>query len=46
MVNIIIWCTNKEAEAEYQDYNCKHPQNDPCGWKKVIVIEMCPFLES
>ncbi|KAK0070936.1 hypothetical protein PV325_013830, partial [Microctonus aethiopoides] len=29
MVDIIVRCTNKKAEAVYRDYNNKHPQNEP-----------------
>lgn len=39
MVDIIVRCTNKKAEAVYQEYNGKHPEREPRVWKKVTRKE-------
>lgn len=44
MVDIIVRCTNKKAEAVYQEYNGKHPKREPRVWKKVTRNEMYSFF--
>ncbi|XP_053960549.1 piggyBac transposable element-derived protein 4-like [Anastrepha ludens] len=44
MVDIIVRCTNKKAEATYAELNAKHPEAEPKTWKKVTLSEMYAFI--
>ncbi|XP_054746362.1 piggyBac transposable element-derived protein 3-like [Anastrepha obliqua] len=44
MVDMIVRCTNKRAEATYAELNAKHPEAEPKTWKKVTLSEMYAFV--
>ena len=45
IVHIIKRCKNKKVEAVYEEYNSKHPENEPRVWKKVTRQETYAFLQ-
>ena len=44
MVDIIVRCTNRKAEATFQEYNNKYPEKEPRVWKRVTPQEMYAFF--